>query len=329
MSRGRLVFSSPMNYIAIMAIYTHLSFNCTAEFIAPYGLGELAEATGIAEGIENTNYLLAFASDKKAILTLFEKRTKPEDLPFYMSLMGHLQKKGINCPFPYATAQGEVIRSLSGRAAVLISFMQGRGMLPIAPQHCAALGQEMARMHLAVQDFAPQKANDFAPNQLGGLYHKTAPHLDALQPGLSAKLAEEITQMQQWPQLGLPQGVIHADLFPDNVLFERKKLTGIIDFYFSATDYFAYDLAICLNAWCFDADGKLNPEKATALQAAYELVRPLSAAERKALPFLARGAALRFLLTRAHDWFFRVEGAVVTPKDPMEYLRKWEYWCAQ
>jgi homoserine kinase type II len=214
----------------------------------------------------------------------------------------------------------------------------------------------MARMHLAVHDFPQTLPNAFAPHQLESLYHKTAPHLDILQKGLRESLAEEIEKMRCWPSLGLPRGVIHADLFRDNVFFDQDRpksfedlglpaqgaarsvgfgvqspqrtkckkyrLSGIIDFYFAATEYFAYDLAIVLNAWDCDAAGK------AALLEGYEALRPLSAAEHEALPFLARGAALRFLLTRTYDWFFQVEGAVVTPKDPLEYLRKWQSWKA-
>jgi homoserine kinase type II len=346
-----------------MAVYTHLTLEEITAFVAPYALGDLYAAHPIAEGIENTNYLLEFKKSiftaqgaarsvgfgagppqrtqcnmtTKAILTLFEKRVRAEDLPFYMDFMSHLSVRGINCPHPYGT-----IRELAGRPAVLISFLQGTGNAESTPATLSALGVEMARMHLGVQDFTPSRPNDFAPHRLAPLYEKTTAHLDGLRAGLCAEIAEEIKLMQCWPSLNLPQGVIHADLFRDNVFFKNTlitqqpdqvgggeavgfgavapRLTGIIDFYFSATDYFAYDLAIVINAWDCHLHGT------DALLQGYETLRPLSDAERKALPFLARGAALRFLMTRAHDWFFRVEGAVVTPKDPLEYLEKWEYW---
>lgn len=310
-----------------MAIYTHLSHDQIAAFLQSYDLSTLETAQGIAEGIENTNYLLTLEDKTKAILTLFEKRAKAEDLPFYIEYMAHLAQKGINCPLPYLTREGKAIRELAGRPTVVIGFLQGKGVEQVAPFHLAELGREMARMHLAVQDFSLTRPNDFAPHQLGALYRKTASHLDQLQPGLSGSIAKEVEAMQQWPKLGLPQGVIHADLFPDNVFFEGERLTGIIDFYFACTDYLAYDLAICLNAWCFEDDGTFSETRASALRDAYNRQRPLSDAETQALPLMARGAALRFLLTRAHDWFFRVEGALVTPKDPMEYLHKWQYWC--
>lgn len=300
-----------------MAVYTHLTLDEIKAFTAPYHLGVLQAAHPIAEGIENTNYLLEF-SDRKAILTLFEKRARPEDLPFYMDFMAHLSTKGINCPHPYGK-----IREIAGRPAVLISFLQGKGNVEATPATLSALGVEMARMHLAVRDFSQTRQNDFAPHRLVPLYEKTAIHLDTLRAGLRAEIAKEMEEMQCWPSLNLPQGVIHADLFRDNVFFEDTILTGIIDFYFSATDYFAYDIAIVMNAWDCHIHGT------DALLQGYETLRPLSEKERKLLPFLARGAALRFLMTRAHDWFFRVEGAVVTPKDPLEYLAKWEYWKAQ
>ncbi len=300
-----------------MAVYTHLSTAEIAAFVEPYGLGALVAVTPIAEGIENTNYLLTFPHTK-AILTLFEQRAKPQDLPFYMDFMAHLSAKGINCPHPY----GE-IRMLANRPVVLISFLQGTGNAEPNESTLHALGAEMARMHLAVADFSATRENDFAPHRLQPLFAKTAPHLEALAQDLQAQIAEEITLMQCWPNLALPRGVIHADLFRDNVFFSGQTLTGIIDFYFSATDYFAYDLAIAMNAWDCHLHGT------TSLLAGYESLRKLSNTECDALPFLARGAALRFLLTRAHDWFFRVEGAVVTPKDPLEYLHKWNYWRAQ
>jgi homoserine kinase type II len=316
-----------------MAIYTHLSDDQIAEFLKLYDLGTLKSAQGIAEGIENTNYLLTLNQGKgeesKAILTLFERRAKREDLPFYMRYMAHLEHKGINCPLPYRQHDDEVIGTLAGKPAVLTSFLQGRGVTQIEPVHLTDLGKELALMHRVVEDFVEIRPNDFAPHKLTALYQKTAPHLDTLQVGLQEALSKEMDAMQQWSSLKLASGVIHADLFPDNVFFEGEQLTGVIDFYFACTDYLAYDLAICLNAWCFEAEGALNQAKADALMLAYEQHRKLSVAEQENLPFLARGAALRFLLTRAHDWFFRVEGAVVTPKDPLEYVKKWEYWCSQ
>lgn len=302
-----------------MAVYTHLSFADISSFVGPYSLGVLQAAHPIAEGIENTNYLLEF-EDCRAILTLFEKRVRAEDLPFYMDFMAHLAHRGICCPAPYR-AEGRAIRLIQGCPAVLISFLEGKGNAEPSEVTLFALGKEMAKMHLAASDFLYSRQNDFAPDHLHPLYEKTAQHLDMLRHGLQAEIAEEMEIMQRWPSLNLPRGVIHADLFRDNVFFDdHTMLSGIIDFYFSATDYFAYDLAIVMNAWDCHMHGT------EALLRGYQALRPLSAAEQAALPFLARGAALRFLMTRVHDWFFRVEGAVVTPKDPLEYLHKWEYW---
>lgn len=334
-----------------MAVYTPLSREEIEELLAHYSLGALVEFKGIAEGVENTNYLLTLQSGRRAILTIFERRVRAEDLPFFMQLKQHLAARGCVCPQSYPDAEGNLIRTLKGKPAALISFLEGKGVMAPKQEHCAALGAEMARMHLAVADFPLNRDNALAPDRLSALYEKTAPHLDSLQPGLRERLAEEMEVMRRWPSLNLPRGVIHADLFPDNVFFSpllppsgltrgssatgldaRGKpeqgmvLSGIIDFYFACTDYFAYDLAIALNAWCFDAGHRYLTEQAQALIAAYVAVRPLSADEHKALAFLARGASLRFLMTRAHDWFFPVKDATVTPKDPLEYLLKWEYF---
>lgn len=318
-------FHFTIRYISRMAIYTHLSHAQIEKHLASYDLGVLEEAVGIAEGIENTNYLLKLRGGGKAILTLFEQRVKKAELPFFMNLMTHLEAKGCHCPQAYADKEGRMIRQLAEKSAVIISFLEGKGVVQPNTAHLKALGTEMARMHLAVGDFFPSRSNDFAPDKLGKLFEKTAPYLEELRPGLRAELASEMEVMQRWKTLALPRNVIHADLFPDNVFFQDERLSGVIDFYFACTEYLAYDLAICLNAWCFE-EAVFSSQKAEALLDAYHAVRPLLPEERAMMPFLARGAALRFLMTRAHDWFFQVEGAVVTPKDPREYLRKWEYW---
>lgn len=313
-----------------MAVYTHLSDKQISDFLQNYQLGKLKSAKGIAQGVENTNYMLEIDHGKreesKAILTVFEKRVKQEDLPFYINFMAHLSAKGINCPLPYQQKNGQMIGELAGKPAVLISFLNGAGVDAIEVFHLAELGAEIGLMHQVVQDFAESRGNDLAPNKLGYLYAKVAGKLDELQQGLSEAIGAEIENMKRWDALEIPRGVIHADLFPDNVFFEDKSLTGVIDFYFACSDWLAYELAICMNAWCFEADHSINQHKVDALLKSYQTHRKLSDKEKELLPFLARGAALRFMLTRAHDWFYRVEGAMVQPKDPREYLHKWKYW---
>ncbi len=316
-----------------MAIYTHLSFSQVEEHLKHYHLGELVDFRGIQEGIENTNYLLQIRDGHgkifKAILTLFEQRVRDEDLPFFMNLKAHLNHAGCHCPTAYVDEHGALISSVAGKSAALIWFLEGEGVKQPHKHHIQELGREMARMHLAVGDFSQQRVNSLAPDRLCPLYDKISSHLDKLGPGLQSAIAKELEIMERWQSLNLPQGVIHADLFPDNVFFKNGKLSGVIDFYFACTEYLAYDLAICLNAWCFNADWQYNEKFGATLLESYEQLRLLNPDERQKLTFLARGAALRFLMTRAHDWFFRVEGAVVTPKDPMEYLAKWRYWCQQ
>jgi homoserine kinase type II len=252
-----------------MAVYTDVAAEDLGAFLDGYDLGELLSYKGIAEGVENSNFLV-HTSRGYFILTLYEKRVAPEDLPFFLGLMEHLAARGLTCPQPVKNRAGEVLGKLAGRPAAVITFLDGMWIRRPSAAHCAAVGQALEA---------------------------------------------------QWPR-ALPQGVIHADLFPDNVFFLGDKLSGLIDFYFACTDTLAYDVAICLNAWCFEADHSYNITKGRALLQAYARVRPLSDAERAALPLLNRGAALRFLLTRLVDWLNVPPGALVKPKDPLEYFRK-------
>jgi homoserine kinase type II len=304
-----------------MAVYTDVSAEDLADHLAGYDIGTLLSYKGIAEGVENSNYLL-HTSRGYYFLTLYEKRVAVGDLPFFLGLMGHLARHGITCPQPVLNRAGEALGTLAGRPAAIIDFLEG--VWPRRPNaaHCAAVGEALARMHLAGADFTMRRANALALAGWHPLHAAMAPRADEIQRGLGTALAQELAFLDAaWPQ-GLPQGVIHADLFPDNVLFLGEKLSGLIDFYFACNDILAYDVAICLNAWCFELDGSFNVTKARGLLGAYERVRPLSAAERDALPVLARGAALRFLLTRAVDWLNVPPGALVRPKDPLEYWRK-------
>jgi len=305
-----------------MAVYTDVAADELAEFLSLYELGELLSYKGIAEGVENSNFLL-HTSRGSFILTLYEKRVAKDDLPFFLALMTHLASHGINCPQPVKNRKGEALGSLGGRPAAIISFLEG--IWPRKPNaaHCSGVGEALAKMHLAGSDFSMSRANALSVSGWRPLFNLAADRADSVQPGLRDFLARELDYLESgvWPK-HLPLGVIHADLFPDNVFFLGEKLSGVIDFTFACNDTLAYDVAICLNAWCFEADHSFNVTKARAFLSAYGRARKLSDAEEAALPLLARGAAIRFLLTRLVDWLNVPQGALVRPKDPLEYVRK-------
>ena len=305
-----------------MAVYTEVPDDELAAFLASYDVGELLSYKGIAEGVENSNFLL-HTSAGYFILTLYEKRVAKSELPFFLSLMTHLASRGIICPQPLKNRSGGALSALAGRPAVIINFLEG--IWPRKPNaaHCAGVGQALAKMHLAGRDFPMSRANALSVSGWRPLFDAAASRADRLQHGLRAFLEAELDYLEGgvWPK-NLPQGVIHADLFPDNVFFLDEKVSGIIDFTFACNDTLAYDVAICLNAWCFESDCSFNVTKARAFLGAYRRERELSAAEQDALPLLARGAALRFLLTRLVDSLDVPPGALVRPKDPLEYARK-------
>ena len=307
-----------------MAVYTHVSADEISEFIAEYDVGEVISFKGIAEGVENSNYLLS-TTKNKFILTLFEKRVNENDLPFFMSLMKHLSDKGINCAEPIKDKNGNVLKELCGRPTALISFLNGLSITKPSRQNCRELGEAMAEMHIAVQDFEMSRDNNLSVDGWGSLAQKCHSRADECHMGLSNIIKQEIQFLQNnWPS-DLPKGIIHADLFTDNVFFLDGKLSGLIDYYFACTDIFAYDIAICINAWCFEKDGSFNATNAAALVKGYQKKRPLTVAEINALPLLCRGSALRFILTRLYDWLNQVEGALVKVKDPLEYLSKLQF----
>src|ERR1700723_4441504 len=305
-----------------MAVYTDVAADELADFLKNYEIGELLSYKGIAEGVENSNFLLHTTSGS-FILTLYEKRVAKDDLPFFLRLMTHLASCGVNCPQPVKDKSGEALRMLAGRRAAIITFLEG--VWPRKPNavHCAGVGKVLAQMHLADADFKMSRANALSVSGWRPLFEQAAPRADEVQPGLRAFLADELDYLESniWPR-HLPVGVIHADLFPDNVFFLDDRVSGIIDFTFACTDMLAYDVAICLNAWCFEADYSFNVTKARAFLGAYGRERELSEAEQDALPLLARGAALRFLLTRLVDCLNVPPGPLVQPKAPLEYLRR-------
>jgi homoserine kinase type II len=304
-----------------MAVYTEVSDEELFAFLQAYDLGPVQSFKGIAEGVENSNFMLHTQSGYY-FLTLYEKRVREQDLPFFLGLMFHLSKRGINCPQPVKTRDGEVLGRLAGRPAAIVTFLEG--VSPRRPDagQCAEVGEMAARLHRAGEGFSLRRPNALSVGGWRPLYEAAGAHADVVVPGLRATLEEELIFQEQHFPSGLPGGVIHADLFPDNAFFLNGVCSGIIDFYFACNDAFAYEIAICLNAWCFEPDASFNMTKGIKLLAGYERVRQLEQSERDALPILARGAALRFLLTRLVDWLNVPPGALVKPKDPIEYLRK-------
>jgi homoserine kinase type II len=306
-----------------MAVYTELSFDEIQNFLDPYGLANLKTTSGISAGVENTNYLLTLEGDHKLILTLFEKRVASSDLPFFVGLMEQLARKSLPVPRPLHTEDAKIIGSIKDKPAIVITFLEGKSTNTIKTEHVAELGKYLAKMHLGSTGYHGIRPNALSLSGWREITAKVLARAEEITEGLAQDLQEEIAYLEsEWPE-DLPQGVIHADLFPDNVFYNaQNQLTGIIDFYFACNDFLAYDIAVCLNAWCFEKDLQFNITKARSLLNSYHGLRPLSAGELRALPVLARGAALRFLLTRTYDWLFPVKNALVTPKNPLEYLSK-------
>ncbi|WP_426955413.1 homoserine kinase [Muricoccus radiodurans] len=320
-----------------MAVYTEVSDEALRAFLSGYAIGDLLAFRGIAEGVENSNYALR-TTGGDFILTLYEKRVDPAELPWFLGLMRHLAARGLACPEPVAGTDGEALRDLAGRPAAICTFLPGVWPRRPAVAHCGPLGAALAALHKAGEGFAATRPNALGPAGWAPLLDRCRPNGDSVQPGLCAELDGHLSAiLRDWPPLSghgaLPRGHIHADLFPDNVFFlenaERQpRVSGLIDFYFACTDLLAYDIAVCLNAWCFEPDLSFNVTKARALLGAYRAARPLSEAELDALPVLCRGAAIRFLLTRLYDWTNTPPGALVTRKDPIEYLRRLRFHAA-
>ncbi len=304
-----------------MAVYTEVSDGALASFLDSYDIGSLVAFRGIAEGVENSNFSLRTTGGDYH-LTLYEKRVDPVELPWFLGLMEHLAGHGITCPQPVHGRDRQALRSLAGRPACITTFLPGVWPRRVRPAHCAPVGGALGALHLAGQDYAPTRANALGPDGWQPLLDRCLGRTDEILPGLANELSAALARiLANWPA-DLPHGHIHADLFPDNVFFLDGRLSGLIDFYFAATDLLAYDIAVCLNAWCFEPDYAFNVTKARALLHAYDAARTLTSAERDALPILCQGAAIRFLLTRLFDWVNTPAGAMVTRKDPLEYLRR-------
>jgi homoserine kinase type II len=307
-----------------MAVYTEVTDEALAAFLVDYDLGSVSSFKGIAEGVENSNFLMQTQAGP-FFLTLYEKRVKEAELPFFIGLMEHLAKKGINCPQPVRNRNGEALGRLAGRPAAIVTFLDGLSIRRPSARHCASVGEALGRVHKAGADFKLHRRNALSIGGWPALFDAAGARADEVASGLCAETARELAALGQlWPS-DLPGGVIHADLFPDNVLFLGDALSGLIDFYFACDDALAYDLSIALNAWCFEPDSSFNITKGMALINGYERVRRLGAREVECLPVLARGAALRFMLTRLVDWLNVPPGAKVAPHDPLEYLKKMRF----
>lgn len=304
-----------------MAVYTEITDEEAEAFLADYDLGEIVALKGIAEGVENSNYFL-LTDRGQYILTLYEKRVREEDLPFFVDLLDGLVAQGVPCPKPERDRHGQALRTLAGRPACIVSFLQGMSPRRIKPRQCAELGRALAGFHIAGSALSQYRENNLSVGSWRAQFEAVGEKANTVQAGLAHAIETELDVLEKhWPR-DLPQGLIHADLFPDNVFFHGSELTGLIDFYFACTDALAYDLAVCLNAWCFEPDGSFNITSAQLLLSRYQTVRPLSEDEMQALPMLARGGAMRFLLTRLYDWVNHRPDALVRPKDPLEFVRR-------
>jgi len=304
-----------------MAVYTDISDQELAELLAEYDLGEALSFKGVAEGVENSNFLLETDAGR-FFLTVYERRVREDDLPFFLGLMRWLAEHGYPCARPISARDGQELKRVRGKPCAIVEFLPGLSVRRPSVAHCREAGEGLARLHKAAEGFAGGRANDLGADAWAPLFGRLHGAAEDLKPGLAAVIATDLGELAaRWPR-NLPSGVIHADYFPDNVFFHGKEFAGAIDFYFACNDALAYDIAIALNAWCFEPDGSFNITAARALVAGYEAARPLSPAERAALPVLAHGAAMRFFLTRLADWGATPAGALVRPKDPLEYERK-------
>ena len=305
-----------------MAVYTDITDEELNALLSDFDLGAPLSFKGIAEGVENSNFLLETETGK-FILTVYEKRVREDELPFFLGLTRWLAQHDYPSATPMIDKAGEALKRVRGKPCAIFSFLPGLSVRRPSAAHCREAGEGLARLHLAADGFALTRANDLGQAAWAPMFEGLKAQAEALKPGLSAVIDADLARIAAaWPQ-DLPSGVIHADYFPDNVFFHPGgKFAGTIDFYFACNDALAYDIAVALNAWCFEADGSFNITSARAMLAGYEAHRPLSPAERAALPVLAHGAAMRFFLTRLHDWHATPAGALVRPKDPLEYERK-------
>jgi len=308
-----------------MAVYTNISLIELNEFLDLYSIGKADDLVGIKSGIENTNYLVKI-NNQKYILTIFEKRTHQDDLPFFFNLMNHLNDSGIKCPQAIKTKDDEYYKLLKGKPASLTSFVDGKILNRIEPNHCSELGKSMALLHNASSVLNMSRNNQMGFENFGVLIKKLEENMAESDDVPIELIKNEYHFLNQNISFNLPSGIIHADLFPDNVFFANNSLSGIIDFYFSCNDYYAYEIAICINAWCFEEkSNEFNISKAKKLLSSYNDVREITINEIDSLPLLCRAAALRFLLTRLIDFYQETSSSLLVKKDPIEYLKKLKF----
>jgi homoserine kinase type II len=309
-----------------MAVYTQVSAEAMQAFLGDYDLGPLLSAKGIAEGVSNSNFLVETATGR-FVLTLYEQRTDTRDLPFFIALMEHMADAGLPVPRPIRDRSGAVLKALQGRAACLVQYLPGVSLSRPTPAQTGAAAAALAALHRAGESFAMQRTNSLGQGWWVDTARALGPALDTIEPGLEAQVSAAVERIaRDWPT-DLPSGIVHADLFPDNVLMLGCKVTGLIDFYFACNDLLAYDLAVLHAAWTFGEDGAHpSPAHEAALFEGYASVRPLSAVERAAFPLLGMGASLRFLLSRAQDWLAPAAGAIMTLKDPLPYARRLRHY---
>ena len=304
-----------------MAVYTHITDEALDAFLAEYDIGQAVAFKGIAEGVSNSNFLLETTTGR-FILTVYETRTDAADLPYFLGLMEWLAKAGFPSAAPVAGRDGAALRTIDGKPCAIATFLQGLSVSRPSAAQCKEAGAGLAWLHEAAQGYQGRRPNSLGQANWAAMFAPLHWAAEALKPGLAATIDADIAKFAaNWPH-HLPRGTIHADFFPDNVFFRQGRFAAAIDFYFACHAQFAFDIAITLNAWCFEADGSFNETKARALIAGYESRRPLTSDERAMMPLLAHGAAMRFFLTRLADWAAPKEGALVKLHDPLEYERK-------
>ena len=310
-----------------MAVYTKLNEENIKEILSYYSIGVLKEFKGIEEGIENTNYFL-LVDNKKFILTIYEKRVKEKDLPFFSDLMTGLNKADFKCPIPIKNKNNETISFFKNKSLMIVSFLEGKAKNILSPDNCKSLGREVARMHQITKNFKIERQNDLSIGSWRKIFEQVKDKCCSIHKDLPKLINSNLTDVEKnWPD-DLPKGIIHADLFNDNIFFKDDKFNGIIDFYFSCNDFYALEIAICFNALCFDGlkeNLSFNATKAKNFMNGYSQLRKLNDNEKKSIKVLSQGSALRFLLTRVFDAINTVEGAIVKVKDPMEYLVRLEF----
>ena len=310
-----------------MAVYTKLNKENIEQILSNYSIGQLEQFEGIEDGIENTNYFLLVGS-KKYILTIYEKRVKTEDLPFFSDLMTSLDSKKFKCPVPIQNKNNKTISSFKNKSLMIVSFLEGKAKKILTPDNCMSLGKEVARMHLITKNFTIQRQNDLSVNSWRKIFGQVKDKCTDIHKDLPKLIESNLADVEKnWPK-DLPRGIIHADLFSDNIFFKDEKFNGIIDFYFSCNEFYALEIAICFNALCFDGSKdnlSFNVTKAKNFMDGYNQLRKLNDSEKESIKVMSQGSALRFLLTRVFDSINTVEGAIVKVKDPMEYLVRLEF----